>query len=929
MRALTLLEKIESDAAVRLTLPSNRQPAQELTRFKNFLKVETHRLRIFHRGGAGGRVICQARAVVLDTLMRHLLLGAKAAIPASGKSQTPALSLVALGGYGRQELNPHSDVDIMFLFAGNLQEQSKHRAEILALTEAVLYPLYDIGLKVGHSVRSVAECVKQANADMQSKTSLIEARLVSGDPVLFGQMQKAVLEKCVEGYEDEYINARLCDQSARRAKFGDSATMQEPNIKNGCGGLRDYQNLLWMAYFKYRVRTLEELQEREWISASDRRQLEEAYDFLLRVRTELHYHLNRPTDILLKNVQPAIAHNLGYADRSPIVRIEKFMRLVYNHMRNVYLITRTLEQRLAFQQKPRPRLSLKNLLLPLHMSSQEQAIDGFKIQEGEIMAASTRVFRDQPRRLMRVFLHAQQRGLKIHPDLAQMIRQQLNLMDRNFLHDPHVHETFLEILGQRGNVASVLRVMHEVGLLGRYLPEFGKLTCLVQHEFYHRYTADEHTLVCLDMLDAVWAAKGPPFNRYTPILQRIDQPFILYLALLLHDAGKSVLSRSHTDHSVRLATRVARRLNLEPQATKTLLLLIEHHLTMTEISQRRDLEDPAIARHFASLIKTKGNLDLLLLHTFADSLGTRADLWSDFKEALVLTLFEQTRNVLAGGQQFKVEVKQRSTLAASVKKQLPKDVAEDEIQAHFSMMPDRYFKLRSLQDITADLLLVHDFLHLQAHEDSHALEPVIHWNNVPDRGYSAVRLCTWDRAGLFSKIAGSLTAANLNILGAQIFSRSDGIIFDTFVVADAKSGALPGKEAREKCERMIKSSLVSLKDLEGLLSRQKMALPLYQYLEGERIPTKVRFDNQASETHTVIDVETEDRVGLLYALSNCLSKLGLDIATAKICTEKGAAMDSFYICEMQGGKITTQERMRSIEEALKQAVITMDQAAGR
>ncbi len=926
---LTLLEKIDSDAVSRLTLPANRPPAQELARFKNFLKVETHRLKILHRGGAGGREICQARAAVLDALLRHLLLGAMASIPSSLKSQAPALSLVALGGYGRQELNPHSDVDIMFLFSGDLHDQNKHRAEIQALTEAVLYPLYDIGLKVGHSVRSVAECVEQANADMQNKTSLIEARLVSGDPVLFGQMQEAVLEKAVEGYEDEYINARLRDQAARRAKFGDSATMQEPNIKNGCGGLRDYQNLLWMAYFKYRVRTMEELQKREWISASDRSQLEEAYDFLLRVRTDLHYHLNRPTDILLKNVQPTIAHNLGYTDRSPIIRLEKFMRIVYNHMRNVYLITRTLEQRLAFQQKPKPRLSLRSLLLPLHKSTPEQIIDGFRIQEGEILATSNRVFRDQPRRLMRVFLHAQQRGLKIHPDLAQLIRQQLNLMDRNFLHDPHVHETFLEILGQRGNVAAILRVMHEMGLLGRYLPEFGKLTCLVQHEFYHRYTADEHTLVCLDMLDAVWAAKGPPFNRYTPILHRIDQPFILYLALLLHDAGKSVPSRSHTDYSLRMATRVAKRLNLDSQATKTLLLLIEHHLTMTQISQRRDLEDPAIARHFASLIKTPGNLDLLLLHTFADSLGTRADLWSDFKEALVLTLFDQTMNVLTGVGQAKVEVKQRSTLAASVKKQLPREMAEDEIQAHFSMMPDRYFKLRSVQNIVEDLLLVHDFLRLQAHESSHALEPVIQWTNVPDRGYSAVRLCTWDRAGLFSKIAGSLTAANLNILAARIFSRSDGIIFDTFVVADAQTGTLPSKESREKCEHIIKSSLISLTDLDGLISRQKMALPLYQYLEGERIPTKVRFDNQASETHTVIDVETEDRVGLLYALSNCISKLGLDIATAKICTEKGAAMDSFYICEMQGGKITAPDRMKNIEEALKQAVISMDQMAGR
>jgi [protein-PII] uridylyltransferase len=298
---------------------------------------------------------------------------------------------------------------------------------------------------------------------------------------------------------------RLEDQSARRTKYGNSACMQEPNIKNGCGGLRDFQNLLWMAFFKYHTRSLRELEQQEFVGDAERRQLEAAYDFLLRARTELHYHVDRPLDVLGKNLQPAVAHNLGYDDRSPSKRIEKFMRDLYTHMRNIFLITRTLEQRMALRPAEPGLLSLRTWLP--HRRRTPEIVDGFKFINGEIHAVSNRVFRDSPRRLMRVFLHAQQRRLTLHPDLAQLIRNQLSLVDREFLNDEQVAETFLTILERRGEVAPILRAMHEVNLLGKYIPEFGKLTCLVQHEFYHQYAADEHTLVCLEQLDRIWEAQ--------------------------------------------------------------------------------------------------------------------------------------------------------------------------------------------------------------------------------------------------------------------------------------------------------------------------------------------------------------------------------------------------------------------------------------
>jgi [protein-PII] uridylyltransferase len=306
-----LLEKIEANAEARLKLPPGSQPSQELPRYKGFLKVETHRLKISHRGGAGGREICQGRASILDVLLRYLWNTAKTSLSEQAQKEFPQIALVALGGYGRAELNPHSDIDFMFLHNRQVAGGIRPMPHLSKILDSILYSLWDIGLKVGHSVRSVDDCVKVANSDMQSKTSLIEARLITGDETLFNKFQKTLVSKCVEGHEDEYIAMRLEDQAARRAKFGNSACMQEPNIKNGCGGLRDFQNLLWMAFFKYRTRSLKDLESHALVSEAERKQLESAYDFLLRVRTELHYHTNRAMDVLTKDLQPAIAHNLG------------------------------------------------------------------------------------------------------------------------------------------------------------------------------------------------------------------------------------------------------------------------------------------------------------------------------------------------------------------------------------------------------------------------------------------------------------------------------------------------------------------------------------------------------------------------------------------------------------------------------------------
>jgi [protein-PII] uridylyltransferase len=923
-----LLNKIEAAAAAKLEFSPNTPAAEKIARYKNYLKVESHRLKLLHRSGTGGRQVCRAHAAILDGLLLHLWHATIQSLTEQAQKEFSNIALVAIGGYGRAELNPCSDIDFMFLHDGQVVA-GKPLPYLAKLIDGLLYPLWDIGLKVGYSVRDIEDCVKVANTDMQSKTSMIESRLIIGSEKLFAKFQRTVVKKCVAGYDEEYINARLEDQSTRRTKYGNSACMQEPNIKNGCGGLRDFQNLLWMAFFKYRTRSLADLQEREFVTETERKQLEAAYDFLLRTRTELHYHTNRAMDALGKNLQPAVAHNLGYGDRSPSRRIEIFMRDLYSHMRNIFLITRTLEERMALLPPERKtRLQALRRLFPQRRRVPPEPVDGFLFIDGEIHAASQRVFRDSPRRLMRVFQHAQQRRLRLHPDLAQLIRNQISLVDSSFRNDEHIRETFLTILERRGEVAPTLRAMHEVNLLGKYIPEFGKLTCLVQHEFYHQYAADEHTLVCLEQLDRIWEAKEPPYQNYAPVFQSLERPGLLYLALLLHDVGKAQEhgQGKHAEASALMAMRAARRLQLDAASTQALRSLVENHLLMASTSQRRDLDDAMVIRVFARQVGSPEGLNQLTLLTFADSQGTSDKLWNGFKDSLLWQLHHRAMTLLTGGTEFiRAEKEQREQLFQETRRHCDEAISEEELVSHFETLPTRYFQIHTAEEIADDLEIAHRFISRQVYQEEGILSPVIKWRDEPDRGYNLVKICSWDRAGLFSKIAGAFSAVGLNILSAQVFTRGDGIVLDEFFVNDARTGKLASREQHEKFDELLDQILTGAElDLKSLIARQREVRPTYQAYAGEHITTEIRFDNDASEHRTLIEIETEDRLGLLYAISQTFAELEVDISTARIVTERGAAIDSFYICEMDGRKIDYAGRLNAIEAELRQALGSLE-----
>jgi [protein-PII] uridylyltransferase len=470
--------------------------------------------------------------------------------------------------------------------------------------------------------------------------------------------------------------------------------------------------------------------------------------------------------------------------------------------------------------------------------------------------------------------------------------------------------------------------MHEVNLLGKYIPEFGRLTCLVQHEFYHQYAADEHTLVCIEQLDKIWEARELPYKNYAPLFQSLERPGLLYLALLLHDVGKSASHKKgkHPQASAEMAMRVAKRLHLDESASHTLRLVIENHLLMANLSQRRDLDDAAVIKMFARQIQTPENLNLLTLLTFADSQGTSDKLWNGFKDSLLWQLYSRTMSRLSGGTEFRrAEEDQREALKKEVRKLASRQIGDNEVEAHFATLQPRYFEIHTAQEILDDLELAHRFMHRLVFEKDRALSPVTAWLDEPNRGYNLVKICTWDRAGLFSKIAGSLSAAGLNILSAQIFTRADGVALDEFFVNDARTGNLATHEQHDKFAGLLEKILLGQAvDLRTLIKKQILSRTFYKPYAGERMETQISFDNEISESRTLIEIETEDRLGLLYSISQTFAELAVDIAGARIVTERGAAIDSFYVRELGGRKIESPTRRLLIEDKLRQAITALD-----
>src|ERR1051325_1705603 len=763
------LEQVLAHAENELAATGAKRPTEALAVYKRFLKIEEHRLRLKHQAGGSGREICARRADLVDVLLRRVF-DAAATVVRGEKNDGPTLALIAIGGYGRGELNPFSDVDVMLLHDGS---PGKVSADIEQIVEPILYLLWDIGFKVGHSTRSLKEAITDANRDMQTKTAMLEARHLAGDAELTKEFRELFRAKCVTGHERAYVEQRMQDQLARHKKFGDSVYLQEPHIKSGCGGLRDYQNLLWIANFREGALTTRHLVGKDWLSESDQRRIEAAYDFLLRVRTDLHYLTGRGSDILHLNVQEQIARRLNYGATKSQLRMEELMHDYYAHARNIFRVTQRITEQYASGAATEGFLSLFSFLPLLRPETKRLGV--FFIRNRQLNTEERDLFRKSPVEMMRVFQLAEEHDVDLSPELADLIGRSLGRINRPYQYAKAPREIFQTILSQKGKVGRVLRMMHRTDFLGRYLPEFGQLTCLVQHEFLHRYTADEHTLVCIDKLDALLATVDPKLIHYRRLFEHLADPLVLYLALLLHDSGKAV-GRPHSEASALFAQRVGARLQLSSEQRKSLIRLAGHRLTFSMMAQQRNLDDPATVTEFAQIVKDQKNLDALMLLTLADGQGTSDEAWSDWKESLVWQLFHQSSRYLADRKSYYEQTRiARETLRASVAENLSPEYSE-EIEAHFEYMPDHYFRAAAVPEIIEHVKLFRSFLENISSAKEFPLAPAVKWKVVPEHGHTVMTFCTWERERLLAKVAGSFSVVPLNILSANIFPRGDNTV---------------------------------------------------------------------------------------------------------------------------------------------------------
>ena len=873
------------------------QPAgvERLAALKKFLKIETQRLHLRHRFGISGSQIVAARSLIVDLLIQRIAQTALQEIAATKPDVAHAqFAVVALGGYGRSELAPHSDIDVMFLHNGK-----RDTASAGVLSEKMLYLLWDMGFSVGHSNRSLAECLAEAKDDSVTRNSLIDARLLWGSETLFESLVERLDEEIYSRQQRALLDEVLADRTARYEKFGNVACLQEPNVKETAGGLRELHTLLWATRAAYGKAHLLDLVVEEVIAENDAKAMTAAYDFLLRVRNEMHFVTARRTDALTLDLQQQVARSFGYSDTAEAQASESFMRDYYLHAQRLNRLCDAHLQKALAKHTKKSWFSRAKAM---------PAIGGFVLNNGVLDLDKAAPELDG-QRMMLAFGYAQATGAPFSPSLQDTVQANLHFINKPFRGDAEAAQSFLKMLRVKGKVATGLRAMHELGFLGKFLPEFGRITCLVQHDLYHRFTVDEHTIRTIEVLDELVNSRNKHLERYRNLYSEISDPALLHMGLLMHDIGKG-LGGGHTEKGVQIAERVCARLQLAPEATKQILFLVKQHLLMSHIAQRRDLSDAKVIRDFANKVGTLERLNMLTLLTYGDIHGVGPNVWNEWKDALIWELYIKARAVLAPEKAIDHSLE---ALSERLVKMLASEMDEAEVQKHFAQLPDEYARLTPPQAIIEHVRLAHSL-------NARTVKTI--WRVNAQAHCTDLHICARDRRGFFANVAGTLTAQGVNILSVSLNTRADGIIVDTFKVADSVGEPLSDPQRWEQIDDHLKRALTGeLNVTEAVAKRLRAQASSTRYSKKKvaATPTKIFWDNQSSEKRTIVEVRASDRLGLAYRIANALATLDLDIAFAKVATEKHLALDIFYITEASGRKLTD-EQLPQIETALYEAL---------
>ncbi|MHA6316281.1 [protein-PII] uridylyltransferase [Altererythrobacter sp. CAU 1778] len=846
-----------------------------------------------------GHAITHGHSFLIDQLVRvihdHVI---EHVYPAANRSTGERLVIMAVGGYGRREMAPHSDVDIAFLTPG------RRTAWCEQVIEAMLYCLWDLGLKVGHSSRSLDEMVRMSKEDLTIRTAMLEGRYVWGDQALYAEAAERYRSEVVKGSEREFVSAKLQERNERHRRVGDSRYVVEPNVKEGKGGLRDLQALYWIGKYIHRVQTASELVDVGLFSPSEYRAFRRAEGFLLAVRCHLHTITGRAEDRLTFDLQREVAGRMNFADRTGKSAVERFMQYYFLQARRVGSLTGAflskIEEELA---RSRPRHGLLATF-----RSKARDLKGYKVFGGRIGAPSDDWFRRDPIRLIEIFQLAEEHELEIQPDTMLMAARDSKQINNALRRDERANELFLSLLAGRKDPETALRWMNEAGVFGRFVPDFGRVNAQMQFDMYHHYTVDEHTIRAIGLLSRIERgeyAEDHPLSH--DLIHRISSRRVLYVAVLLHDIAKG----RGGDHSVlgaEVAEQLCPRFGMTERETEQVAWLVRHHLTMSATAFKRDLSDAKTIGDFVGQVETLERLRLLLMLTVVDIRAVGPGTWNSWKRQLLGDLYDLSEQRIRLG-----HTSHAREQRVAAKKEAVRRVLEAEGHDVSAIGTDRFYDsywIAEAEDIIARNLVHFD----AAQEAGHSLS--IHCEYYAARGATLVTVIADDHPGLFYRIAGAINLAGANVIDARIHTTRTGKAVDNFLVQDPHGQPFAERSQLHRLKQGIEDAVRARVALVPKLAKRPL---VHSRAATFDVRPRVDFDNRASNRFTVVEVSARDRAALLNRLARTLFEEQLVVRSAHITNYGERAVDTFYVTDLLGLKVEAEPRLKKLEEALLEA----------
>lgn len=854
-----------------------------------------------------GFFVAQALSALEDGVIAALFAFMRSEVLPTPKGETDRLCLVATGGYGRATLAPGSDVDLMFLFAGKLNDWIEQSVEYC------LYLLWDLGQTVGHATRNIDECVKLSAGDYTIRTALLEARFLVGERPLFDQLEVTFGNEILKGNSADFIEAKLKEREERHTRAGESRYLVEPNIKDGKGGLRDLHTLFWIGKHVFEVDDIAELVDGGVLTDQEFDTFRGAETFLWTIRCHLHFLAGRAEERLTFDRQIEMADRLGYQDTEGQQGVERFMTDYFRVAKEVGSLTRIICTSLELrEQKFWPSIG------EYFRAGGKRAvgINGLVVERGRLTYTDEQIFEKDPVNFIRVFQIADRLQTKIHPDLLKLISRGLDLIDDALRENEEANQIFVEVLTSRVDPESALRSMNEAGVLGLFVPDFGHVVARMQFNMYHHYTVDEHTIRCIGNLARIERGElGHELPLSDKIIHQVVNRAALYVAMLLHDIAKG----QPGDHSIvgaEIALRLCPRFGLTAAETQTVAWLVEHHLLMSDYAQRRDISDPQTIEDCAKIIQSPERLRLLLCLTVADIRGVGPGVWNGWKGELLRQLYFEVEALLQGGE----SAVERPDIVGLKKEALSGIVADWEEAERTVLLDDfedPYWRALDTDTHVRHAALIKRALEIDAaHGPGDGSRPVVHMAASPDSFRDVTQLSVYaeDRPGLFALLAGAIASTGGTIADAKGFTARNHKVMDVFWVQDSEDNAFDDPIRLERLDALINRLITSGEGAAGL---PPFATTLTQRRqEAFDLTPQVIVDNNASVRSTVIEVNGLDRPGLLFELSQALSEMKLSIASAHVATYGERAIDVFYVKDQFGLKVAQPSHLTRIKERL-------------